>query len=61
MEGCLTQGLVALTGLRTLGFEKGRPAGACSAVGQAQGCNPEALQGRPVERPFSPAQPFYPA
>ena len=25
MEGCLTQGLVALTGLRTLGFGKGRP------------------------------------
>ena len=28
MEGCLTQGLVALAGLRTLGFGKGRPAGA---------------------------------
>ena len=25
MEGCLTQGLVALTGLRTLGFEEGSP------------------------------------
>ena len=28
-----TQGLVALAGLRTLGFETGRPAGACTAVG----------------------------
>ena len=27
-----TQGLVALAGLRTLGFETGRPAGACTAV-----------------------------
>ncbi len=27
-----TQGLVALTGLRTLGFEKGRPAGAYPAA-----------------------------
>ena len=25
VEGCLTQGLVALTGLRTLGFGKGSP------------------------------------
>ena len=30
--GCLTQGLVALAGLRTLGFEKGRPAGAYTAA-----------------------------
>ena len=29
-----TQGLVALAGLRTLGFEKGRPAGACPAARQ---------------------------
>ena len=29
---CCTQGLVALAGLRTLGFETGRPAGACAAV-----------------------------
>ena len=33
-----TQGLVALTGLRTLGFEKGRPAGAYpAAVDSPQG------------------------
>ena len=32
MEGCLTQGLVALAGLRTLGFGKGRPAGAYPAA-----------------------------
>ena len=30
----ITQGLVALAGLRTLGFEKGRPAGAYSAARQ---------------------------
>ena len=29
---CSTQGLVALAGLRTLGFGTGRPAGACAAV-----------------------------
>ena len=29
-----TQGLVALAGLRTLGSEKGRPAGACHAASQ---------------------------
>ena len=32
-----TQGLVALSGLRTLGFEKGRPAGARAAVESPQG------------------------
>ena len=59
MEGCLTQGLVALTELRTLGFEKGRPyRGLLGRWGSRGGCIPEALQERPAEQPFSTARPF---
>ena len=44
MEGCLTQGLVAPTGLRTLGFGKGRPyRGLCSRRGLRGGWGSQGL------------------
>ena len=43
-----TQGLVALTGLRTLGFEKGRPAGAYPAAVES----PQGLGALHTKKPY---------